>query len=105
MSTAWNSLCSFLTLINLHPSDTLIAYTGLLERSPAVEKHGFVRRRVRVGRTGKLPVASFKKYQRPAAIDGMFVHRSDPGDEDLVVATIKSCVSFAFEDDRRIGEH
>src|SRR5260221_13923443 len=86
---------------------SLIAYSGLpvREKSPAVEKHGFVRRRVGVGRSRKLPVASFKEYQRPAAIDGMFMHRSDPSDEDLVVATIKSRVSFAFEDNRRIREH
>lgn len=35
----------------------------------------------------------------------MFVHRSDLSDEDLMVATIKSRVGFAFEDNCRVRKH
>jgi hypothetical protein len=72
---------------------------------PTVEKLSFVRRHVGISCTGKLTVASLKKYQWPTAIDPVIVQGRHAADENFVVAAVKPRVSLTFENDRRVRKH
>ena len=64
-----------------------------------------MRRRVWMGRTGKLRVAAFKEYQWAAAIDGVIMQGCYAPHENFVVAAVKPRVSLTFENNRRVWKH